>query len=113
MAVEITWDGYAGHFICSDRCLFRLCTQVGKYRVSTVGDLYINPEDEKPETVAGLKNAYFETMVFLAEDRQECGCHAVSDYAELERSLYPDHIQAHAGHMEMIEKYRKMQEADA
>lgn len=31
------WFGNAGHFICGSDCRFHLCTQVGNYLISTVG----------------------------------------------------------------------------
>ena len=35
------WFGNAGHFICGQWCRFHLTTQVGKYLVSTVGELWL------------------------------------------------------------------------
>ena len=32
---------HAGHFICGDKCRFHLNTYVGKYIVSTVGELWL------------------------------------------------------------------------
>jgi len=34
------WFGTAGHFICAHHCRYHLCTQVGKYLVSTVGQYW-------------------------------------------------------------------------
>lgn len=34
------WFGSPGHFICADKCRFHLTTKVGKYLVSTVGELW-------------------------------------------------------------------------
>jgi hypothetical protein len=34
------WMPHAGHFICGDRCQFHLNTYVGKYIVSTVGEMW-------------------------------------------------------------------------
>lgn len=34
------WFGTPGHFICARDCRFHLCTQVGKYLISTVGELW-------------------------------------------------------------------------
>lgn len=36
---EWKWFGNAGHFICGHDCRFHLCTQVGEWLVSTVGQL--------------------------------------------------------------------------
>ena len=32
------WYGNAGHFICGHSCRFHLCTKVGSYLISTVGE---------------------------------------------------------------------------
>jgi hypothetical protein len=36
--VPLRWFGHAGHFICAEWCRFHLCTQVGPYLISTVGE---------------------------------------------------------------------------
>ena len=38
------WFGSPGHFICSFDCRFHLCTQVGDYLVSTVGELFFDSD---------------------------------------------------------------------
>lgn len=67
------WRGQAGHFICAYRCSFRLCTDVGNVRISTVGAMYIG-ERPKMEYVSG--NGHYETMVFALADGK------VSDWGE-------------------------------
>lgn len=37
---EWEWFGAPGHFICSEDCRFHLCTKVGCYLVSTVGEMW-------------------------------------------------------------------------
>lgn len=34
------WFGSAGHFICGHWCRFHLCTQVGSYLISTIGEYW-------------------------------------------------------------------------
>jgi hypothetical protein len=41
------WFGNAGHFICSRDCQFHLCTLVGKYLVSTVGQMRLDRVDRE------------------------------------------------------------------
>lgn len=44
MDKKLKWFGCAGHFILGDigdKCRFHLCTQVGKYLVSTIGELWL------------------------------------------------------------------------
>jgi hypothetical protein len=66
LTVKRTERGWAGHFICSYKCLFRRNTllECGDVRlvVSTVGGLRtaVSP----PETIG--YNRYYETMVFPA-----------------------------------------------
>ena len=37
---EWKWYGNAGHFIGSNSCRFHLCTEIGDFLVSTVGDYF-------------------------------------------------------------------------
>lgn len=59
--------GWAGHYCCSNRCLFRRNTLLSlgdkKVVVSTVGRLIIGNEIEQ----VGL-DRYYETMAFFAEE---------------------------------------------
>lgn len=57
--IDWKWRGLPGHFCSADKCKFRLCTDIGKYRISTVGAMYINGILKD----IGLENHY-ETMVF-------------------------------------------------
>ena len=65
----ITERGWAGHFICSDRCQFRRNTLIdfGKKKiiVSTVGLLRLERDDKKFETVG--YNRFYETMALEAK----------------------------------------------
>lgn len=130
------WFGNAGHFICSRNCQFHLCTQVGKYLVSTVGEFL--PEEGVREILAKSrkldlqgkgderladwmkKNGFedigcdrkFETMVFLAGkpcDRKGCGCGMPlpDNWSELDFSGYNTVGEATNGHMEMCRKYSR------
>lgn len=59
------WFGYAGHFIAANSCRFRMCTKVGKYLISTVGDMHYK-EDGERKTLGAGDDSFFETYVFLA-----------------------------------------------
>jgi len=65
---KITERGWAGHFICADRCLFRRNTLVEGDKdsvvVSTVGGMR-SRDVEGFETI-GAGGRYYETMVFGA-----------------------------------------------
>ena len=66
---KITERGWAGHFICADRCRFRRNTLIdfGKKKivVSTVGVMLLNRDDKKFGEI-GL-NRHYETMAFKAK----------------------------------------------
>lgn len=67
MIVKKTERGWAGHFICADRCKFRRNTlleyKYTKIVVSTVG-LYVNSKGEFEDLGGGR---YFETCVFHSD----------------------------------------------
>lgn len=101
--------GCAGHFICADRCRWRRHTQVGSYRISSVGDLYI---DGKRETVGAW--GYFETMVFktkrdLCVGNDGCGCRQIESWTEVDAIRYETAGEAQKGHERFVAKYLKKQ----
>jgi len=104
--------GFKGHFICADRCQYSRCTDLGtKWRVSTVGDFYVQRDRTTPavrETVGC--DRFYETMVFpLGKRRCECGCGArkVSDFSELDFEGYQKAGEADKGHEAMVRKWAK------
>jgi hypothetical protein len=102
VAIEL---GCAGHHICADRCRFRRHTQVNGYRISTVGDLYI---DDKRETIGG--SGYFETYIFKTtgepcKGNDGCGCIQVADWCEIDGERYETAGEAQAGHEAYVAKY--------
>ena len=131
------WFGSAGHFICGDQCRFHLCTQIGKYLVSTVGE-YL-PDDGIREILAknrrivlkgmgdarkvdylnrvgfetmGASPYLYETMVFKAGkpcDAEECHCGLPfpDDYTELDGTRWMTPKEAREGHYAFCEKWSK------
>jgi hypothetical protein len=99
--------GCAGHFICARDCHWRRHTQVGNFRVSSVGDFY---SGGKRKTIGST--GYFETMVFktagaLCEGSEGCGCVEVSSWNEIECVRYETAGEAQAGHEALVKKYMK------
>lgn len=122
------WFGHAGHFICAQWCRFHLCTLVGNYLVSTVGE-YVPDETVREihceargvrlegkgdaRLVDYMKKVGFqelgfgrtyETMIFKAGERctrPECGCGLPEiDGSELWAKGYTSAGDATVGHME-------------
>lgn len=123
------WFGNHGHFICGRWCRFHLCTLVGKYLVSTVGEL-VHPSDsgssefmedqylEKNPLGAniGAGDGKFETLVFLAGkrcDSKECGCGMpeLANRGELDGVRCKTRKEARENHMEYCRKYANMKDA--
>jgi hypothetical protein len=101
------WFGTPGHLIVAASCRFHLCTQVGKYLVSTVGEYYPDRNQTKPEEI-GCDRLY-ETMVFEAGEpcaAKGCGC-GLPDISgrDLECAGYNRRGDANEGHLKMCEKY--------
>jgi hypothetical protein len=120
-ADEWKWFGNAGHFICGRWCRFHLCTQVGPWLISTVGE-YVHPRHsaggEKQEAAYLMENPLgeeigcgrkFETMVFEAGPPcrdNECNC-GLPKIASSERDAegYNDRGSATKGHLSMCQKW--------
>lgn len=131
--------GHAGHFILGDNCRFKLCTYIGKYIVSTVGELW--NERGVRETHAkvhdpvwhqankhlkgdAFDNAYFrkfgfeeigykrtyETMVFKArKSKLKCCPHEIQVEKDVDFNAYNTSEDAHKGHMKLCKKWSKQQ----
>lgn len=107
---EWKWFGYPGHFICAEDCRFRLCTQVGEYLVSTVGDLHYSHEPAKRRTLGCDENSFFETYVFKAGpvcSLAGCGCGQPSpaDSCEIDGLRTPTAGDAQRAHLDFCLKY--------
>lgn len=129
------WFGHAGHFICAQWCRFHLCTKVGDYLVSTVGE-YV-PDAQVREILANSRGIVlegrgdyrladymnkigfeklgawgtYETMVFKAGTpctSKDCNCGLPTiDGSELAASRYDSARDAALGHYEFCRKAAK------
>jgi hypothetical protein len=105
--------GCPGHLIVAQSCQWRRHTQVGHYRVSTLGNYFLRGQRE---TLGAAPDSFFETMVFRTIDRPEslnegCGCMVVETYDGLEQARYATAGEAQAGHERMVAKYLALSEA--
>lgn len=131
------WMPHPGHFICGMNCRFRLNTCVGKYIVSTVGELWLergareihakihNPDwYYKNQLLKGdeFDNAYmkqfgyedvgygrkYETMVFLAKKSEnKCCPFEMVTPSDVDCMGYNTPEEAYGGHMKMCLKWSK------
>lgn len=108
---EWEWFGNAGHFICGHNCRFHLCTLVGGYLVSTVGQLPKRGPDSNDYEEIGFGRK-FETMVFKAGEKcsvKDCGCGLPQiEGSELDTGMYNNAGAATRGHMKLCRKYAKV-----
>ena len=104
--------GCPGHFVGAKNCRWRRHTQVGTYRVSSVGDLYLPNASNERRTLGAGDDSFFETMVFRLTRKSEpwsegCGCKAVKDWSEVDVKRYATAGEAQAGHEAMVSKYQR------
>lgn len=101
--------GCPGHLIVARYCNWRRHTQVGNFRVSTLGDYYRSDKAER-QTVGSGAADFFETMVFRTSGKldggsEQCGCREVVDWSGLECRRYATAGEAQAGHEATVKKY--------
>lgn len=127
------WFGHSGHLIVGHLCRFHLCTKVGSYLVSTVGEYFPDaPIREMFAKHRGIElegrgdarqvdymkkigfeeigaDRLYETMTFKAGkpcDAPDCGCGLPKiDGHELDTDGYNDAGAATKGHREMCLKW--------
>jgi hypothetical protein len=97
--------GCAGHFILSRQARWHRHTQVGNYRVSTVGAIFLDGEDGMYDFGGGKR---YESMVFVTTDEpnpgsEGCGCKKVVDWCGVDTVRYEDAAAADAGHERLVE----------
>ena len=123
------WYGKSGHFICGEDCRFHLCTLVGEFLVSTVGE-YLPQEHHhglpRAKSLTGLplsdglsfwlRRRKYETMVFRAGPACKCGCEqpTLASGRDLDFTAYNKAGDAARGHYAMCEKWaaKKLSDPD-
>jgi len=117
---EWEWFGYPGHFICAVDCQFRLCTKVGDYLISTVGDYHPNHKRQGDrlaprETLGAGPDSFFETYVFKGPFTYcvaaECGCNMPKpvDCCEIDGERTASAGEAQSAHEKYCLKYSEDQ----
>ncbi len=110
--------GCAGHLIVANSCRWKRHTQVGNYRISSIGDYYspdldriaADPRATKRDTIGAGEDSFFETMVFETTGKPDwkndgCGCRAVKAWSEIDSCRYATAGEAQAGHEKFVAKY--------
>ena len=105
--VKMIWYGNAGHFCGCRKCEFHLCTEVGKYLISTVGEYRPDGIDKPMESLSTTPNMFYETMVLeLNGSRCKCGCGLPDVHlSALEVDRYETPKEANEKHLEYCKKY--------
>lgn len=126
------WMPHAGHFIMGNYCRFVLNTYVGKYVVSTVGELWCDSQIRKIKAecrkikINGIGDAWdvdymekigydtlgsdrkYETMVFKARrSKDKCCPWRMVNGNDLDFKGYNDATEARLGHLKMCEKWSR------
>lgn len=106
---EWKWHGLPGHFICVKDCIFRLHTTVGKYKISTVGAMYITIDGKRRLDEVGHKRHY-ETYVFdLTSDEPFLEIDAEELYLGKAKSSSEEwDTKAEKMHLDMCFKYAEI-----
>ena len=101
------WFGLPGHFIAATSCRHHLCTQVGRYLVSTVGDYFPRGDNACAKRERIGCDRYFETFVFkLTKGQCDCGC-GLPNFSTSEIDSLPadDAKTADKNHRTLCRKY--------
>lgn len=107
---EWKYRGLKGHFINAERCRFGLCTDIGSYRISTVGAYY--PTDSTPHMDMIGWQRYYETYVFnlingKISSHQEIDSESIG-FDKDKENPYDKDKEAEAMHERMCLKYAEI-----
>lgn len=99
------WYGYAGHFVGGKSCSYHLCTRVGAFLISTVGDYRPLSKYGERETLGAADDSWFETFVFNCLGEADSGDPILASWSEIDSERYSLSIEAERGHYRYCEKY--------
>jgi len=100
------WYGYAGHLCVGRRCAYHLCTRVGGFLISTVGD-YIPDGSDKMKKIGAGPEAFFETFVFHCDGEDKNGDPIIPSWSEIDSRRYARSIDAERGHRDICDEYSR------
>ena len=99
--------GHAAHFICGNRCRFHLATYVGKFIVSTVGELPELGKDNNNFQEIGFGRLY-ETYVFKAiKSKNKCCPYEIIVSEEIDAIGANTADKATKNHFKLCNKWSK------
>lgn len=95
---------HAAHYICGYRCQFKLATKVGKYLISTVGEMARHDNRREFEEIGADRK--YETYVFNSKkSEQKCCPWMPKSWEEIESEGYNSGEEAYKGHLKLCKKY--------
>lgn len=97
------WFGLSGHLCVSNHCRFSMHTQIGIYKISTVGAYYRTP-DARMMTEIGY-DRHYETFIFIGDDLSEIDSSGISLKNDAKNDPYKADELAEAMHMKFCKKY--------
>lgn len=100
---EWVWYGFAGHFVCADRCGYHLCTRVGNYLISTIGH-YVPHGSDRIRRLRCTAESFYETMVFACDGEDVHGNPNITGHNPIAEEIYSRGIDAERGHRWYCEK---------
>ena len=102
------YRGHAGHFICANRCLFHLHTEVAGFKVSSVGNFRPKLGSTTSDYVGPIETIgseyYYETMVFCVDDDGK----EIAPGRQIDCATYQNETEAELGHELMVQKYEQL-----
>lgn len=94
---EWRWRGMPGHLIVADQCCFHMVTEVGDYKISSIGCYHHQGDPRNYDTrqpIGAGEDSLYETFVFR-----------LHHWSEIDGERWATEEAAEAGHMAYCRKY--------